>query len=189
APASGPADVESPAASSGLMDEEVVLRRLHAFRDRLPGLITVPRLDVVTRIARVPGESRAPEPVNGVAVGADFASLLSLNAGWRLFNSTRSLDSGACAVGEHVASHLRVGFGDAISMEPIWQDGGQEARREQAPGRAGNHASEWTSNQTAQLFRVSNVLRRGAAEDDQVFLSLPALQRVGGREPHCGARG
>src|SRR6266516_5620427 len=61
APASGPADVESPAASSGLMDDEVVLRRLHAFRDRLPGLITVPRLDVVTRIAPVRGESQVPE--------------------------------------------------------------------------------------------------------------------------------
>src|SRR5207249_1860663 len=83
---------------------------------------------------RVPGESRAPGPVNAVAVGTDFASLLSLNTGWRLFNSTRSVDSGACAVGEHVASRLRVGVGDAISMEPIGQDGGQEARREQARG-------------------------------------------------------
>src|SRR5207248_9364317 len=64
-----------PISSSGLMDEEVVLRRLQAFRDRLPGLIAVPRLDVVTRIARVPGESRVPEPVNAVAVGTDFVSL------------------------------------------------------------------------------------------------------------------
>jgi len=189
APASGPADVESPAASSGLMDEEVVLRRLQTFRDRLPGLIAVPRLDVVTRIAPVRGESRAPEPVNAVAVGADFVPLLRLNTGWQLFNSTRSLDSGACAVGEHVASRLRVAVGDAISMEPIWQDGRQEARREQAPGRAGNHASERTSNQSAQVFRVSNVLRTGAAEDDQVFLSLPALQRLVGLEAHGDWRG
>ena len=155
----------------------------------MPGLIAVPRLDVVTRIAPVRGESRAPEPVNAVAVGADFVPLLRLNTGWQLFNSTRSLDSGACAVGEHVASRLRVAVGDAISMEPIWQDGRQEARREQAPGRAGNHASEWTSNQSAQLFRVSNVLRTGAAEDDQVFLSLPALQRLVGLEAHGDWRG
>src|SRR5437763_16049022 len=128
APASGPADVKLAPAPAGLMDEKVVLGRLQEFEKRAPGLIAVPRLDVVTRIARVSGESRAPEPVSAVAVGADFASLLSLNAGWRRLDLTRKFDSGDCAVGEHIASRLHLRLGDAIGVEPIWQAGVQGAR-------------------------------------------------------------
>ena len=189
APAGSSAYAKLAAAPVGLMDEEVVLGRLQEFGKRVLGLIAVPRLDVVTRIARVRSESRALESVNAVAVGTDFASLLRLNAGWQILGSTGTLDSSACAVGEHVASRLGLGIGDAVSVEPIWQDVGQEARREHTPGEARNHASESTSNQSAHVFRVSNVLRTGASEDDQVFLPLPALRRLAGLEAHGGLRG
>ena len=189
APAGSSAYVRSAPAPVGLMDEKAALGRLQEFGKRVPGLIVVPRLDVVTRIARVPGESQALESVNAVAVGTDFASLLLLNAGWQILGSTDALDSSACAVGEHAASRLGLRIGDAVSIEPIWQDVRQEARREQTPAQASIYAPESTSNQSAQVFRVSNVLRTGASEDDQVFLPLPALQRLAGLDAHGGSRG
>lgn len=179
APAS-PADLELPLASARLMNEESVMSRLQTFRERVPGLIAVPRLNVVVRIERVPGERVVPEFLNAVAVGADFASLLRLNRGWRVLRSAGALESGGCSIGEHVASRLRLGIGDAIRVQPVSE--GREEQSDGALGGARNHSSELASPASAEVLRVSTVLSTGASEDDQVFLPLPALQRLAGQD-------
>src|SRR5207249_6161489 len=155
APVGSSAYVRSAPAPVGLMDEKAALGRLQEFGKRLPGLIAVPRLDVVIRIARVPGESQALESVNAVAVGTDFASLLLLNAGWQILGSTDALDSSACAVGEHVASRLGLRIGDAIEVDPIRPGAGQVAPLEQALSPTGSDPSKPASNQSDPVCRVS----------------------------------
>jgi putative ABC transport system permease protein len=146
-----------------------VLERLAAWRERVPGLVAVPRLDVVARIearSEPDGGGRgAASPVNAVAVGTDFRGLLSLNRAWRVLGSGRALESGTCVVGERAAERLHLKVGDAVQVEPL-----------AAPFRSAS-------------FTVANVLSTGASEDDQVFLPLEALERLAGMEGNDGGKG
>ena len=163
------------AMAPALLDGDVV-ERLATFRQRFPGLIAVPRLDVVTRIeARTqPGRERRPtESANAVVVGTDFAALLDLNGGWRLLDSTRRLDGSTCAVGQRVAARLQLKVGDAVEIAPLARPAVDPTREPGIPA----------------AFTVANVLTTGASEDDQVFLPLDALQRLAGFEAHSGAGG
>jgi putative ABC transport system permease protein len=154
-----PSAAPVPTTSEGLLSEAAVLDRLTAFRQRLPGLVAVPRLDVVMRIDRPATDARSLESVNVVAVGADFGALLSLNRGWGRLGSVRSLDGATCAVGRRVAERLHLKPGDTIEAAP-W-----------ALANAGS-----SSGGGLPQLRVADVLTTGTSEDDQIFLPLAALQ-------------
>lgn len=161
--------VIAPAARSGdagagenVMSEEL-LERLKPFEQRQSGRTAVPVLNAVVRLRRVPLDPRLPEFQNVVATGADFAALRALYPGWRIEGpgSSSPLPPGACTIGSHVASRLRLRVGDTVELERI-VPAGDETR----PERAG--------------YRVSAILSSGASEDDQVFLSLASLQNLAG---------
>ena len=166
------ATIPGPGSTPPALLDSGVLERLPTFREHVPGLMAVPRLDVVakveTRTGRLGGEARAAETVNAVAVGTDFAALLDLNRGWRLLDSTRALQDWTCAVGQRVATRLHLKVGDAVEIEPLVRAG---AKPVQAQG-------------FSRTFTVVNVLSTGASEDDQVFLPLAGLQRLAGLEEH-----
>lgn len=125
----------SGSSSPGLMDEQV-MSPLEAFKQRAPGVVVVPRLDVVARIRRAPGEPQVPESMNAVVVGTDFGGLLRLNPGWRLLNSTQTLEPGSCAVGEHVAALLHLEVGSVIRVEPVGQFAELSLASEGSPRRS-----------------------------------------------------
>src|SRR5579863_14276 len=152
----------APGRSEGLLSEGV-LDRLMAFRDHIPGLTAVPRLDVAVRIERPAPGARSRESMNAVAVGADYAALLSLNRGWRELVSAGSLDSTTCVVGRRVAERLRLQPGDTIELEPWALTTG-----ESPPG----------GNAALSQFKIADVLTTGASEDGQVFLPLATLQAL-----------
>jgi putative ABC transport system permease protein len=145
------------------MDEDV-LRRLTTFRERANGLAFVPALHVVARLRRIPLDARLPEFQNVVAVGTDFAALRGLYPGWRLKDGGASQGgepTAGCVIGSHVAARLRSGVGDKILLDIA----GPEST---SPGIGG------------ETLRIAGVLSTGAAEDDQVFVSLSSLQRLAG---------
>jgi len=163
--------VLAPATGTGLMDESVV--------PATPGLATVPLLYVVAKLEAVPTrrdpmDNRLPESVNVAAVGADFAALHQMNSGWRLEGNENLLREGGkaeCAIGAHLASTLHLGPGDAVRLVPV---GSGAAGAESPESSAGNPASD-----RSILFPIAAVLSTGASEDDEVFVPLPALQRLG----------
>jgi putative ABC transport system permease protein len=87
-----------------------------------------------------------------------------MNPGWR---ESKRMDYSdppplrMCAVGARIASRLRVGPGDTISLEPL------------AP-------SPGTGVEDGATCRIASVLTTGSSEDDQVFLALQELQRLMG---------
>ena len=157
--------VLSPVASSlksgqaELMDEEV-MARLAPWRERMAGLNYSPVLYVVTRLSKVSADPRLPEVENVVAVGRDFATLRALYPASRLDGSMLS-EADSCVVGAHVASRLRARIGDTAQLE------------------SANSANQETAH-PMRSFRIAGVLTTGAAEDDQVFIELGALQQLAG---------
>jgi len=170
--------VLAPPTGSGLMDEAILVG-LDRLRQRTPGLMAVPVLYVVTRLEGVPArrdpmDTRLPDSVNVVAVGADFAALHQMNSGWRLEGKDTlqtERNRAACAIGAHLASTLHLGPGDFVRLVPVSSPAGGS----EAPGHsAGNRASDRVPE-----FPIAAVLSTGASEDDQVFVPLPELQRQG----------
>ena len=147
---------------TSVMDENVV-SALAPLRERGNGFASVPVLNVVMRLERLPADARLPEFRNVVAVGTDFAALRNLYPGWRLQGGETGravqLASSECVIGAHVAARLRLGTGDSIGLQP---------------------ADSSSSDQAHQNFRIAGVLSTGASEDDQVFASLAALQSLSG---------
>jgi putative ABC transport system permease protein len=177
----GPATVNG-AGLPGLMDEGVLVG-LDSLRQRTPGLAAVPVLYLVIKLEGVPArpdpmDTRLPDSVNVVAVGADFAALHQMNSGWRLEgkedreNLKTERDQGTCVIGAHLASTLHLAPGDAVRLAPV----SSAARGSESPrSSAGNRASD-----RAARFPIAAVLSTGASEDDQVFVPLPALQHLAG---------
>lgn len=153
-----------------LMDYAVA-GRLAAFKERSRGLAAVPVLHVVMRLRRLPADARLPEFQNVVAVGADFAAWRAMYPGWRVEGSAGgdSAATGGCVIGSNVARRLHLKVGDSVRLEAIAEAGPVGAKRA-SPG-----ASEGA-------FRIAAVLSTGDAEDDQVFIPLPELQRLAGLE-------
>lgn len=149
---------------ASVMDEGVI-SRLAPFRERTNGFAFVPVLNVVVRLKRLPVDVRLPEFQNVVAVGSDFAFLRGLYPGWRLQGGEAGraiqLAPSECVVGSHVAARLRLGAGDSIELHPA-------------------DSVSASLGQARQNFRIAGVLSTGAAEDDQVFVSLAALQTLSG---------
>ncbi len=166
-----------PGASSGrssnsdIMNEVIdqgVIDRLTPFVQRGNGFAAVPVLYVVTRLSKTAGQTdqaaaRPEEPENVVAVGTDFSALSRLYPSWRIQQNGNALAGTSCAIGTHIASRLRLGPDDSIELGMISRGAGQ-------------------SEPARESFRISSILSTGASEDDQVFVPLESLQKLGGLE-------
>lgn len=158
---------DAPGGRAALMSDAVI-GRVQELARREPGLLSVPRLDVVGHIGKAPASAStepAQEPsatarARAVVVGADFAALLRLNPGWRLLGPPRPLEDStsgpAVVVGQRVAAALSLDAGDALTLE--------------------------LGTTSPVDARVAGVVSTGAAEDDEVFVPLAALQRLAGDE-------
>jgi putative ABC transport system permease protein len=152
-------------AVGGLMDG-ATFQQVESLRSKVNGLVAAPVLYLVTRVSRVPAEPRMPDFENIVAVGSDFAALEALVPGWRVTAGADGdpLGPGACAVGSHLAQRFRLKPGDSVKLTASARDGSAEA--EAASG----------------TFQVARVISTGSSEDDQVFVPLAKLQKLGGLE-------
>lgn len=155
-----PASAAGASGPTPLMDE-VVLERLTAGSGRPIGLAVAPLLHVVMRVSRVPADPRLPEFENVIAVGTDFTALRTIYPAWRIEGSSEPGRDAACVVGAHVVRRLHARTGDTIHLAPDEAPAGDTPR---AP----------------HIFRIAGVLSTGAAEDDQVFVPLDALQQMTG---------
>ena len=153
------------AAVGGLMDS-AAFQQVESLQTKVNGLVAAPVLYLVTRISRVPQEPRLPDFENVVAVGSDFAALKALVPGWRVTSGAVDgpLGPASCAVGAHLAQRFRLKPGDSVKLT----------------SSAGNGPAE--SDMTPGTFRVARVISTGSSEDDQVFVSLAELQKLGGLE-------
>lgn len=150
------------AAVGGFMDG-AAFQQVESLRSKVNGLVAAPVLYLVTRISRVPaGGPRLPDFENIVAVGSDFSALKVLVPGWRVTAGADDgpLGPGSCAVGTHLAQRFQLKPGDAVKLT------------------AGAAQGETGS----QIFQVVRVISTGSSEDDQVFVPLSELQKLGGLE-------
>jgi putative ABC transport system permease protein len=152
-------------AVGGLMDG-AAFQRVESLRSKENGLVAAPALYLVTRISREPSNPRLPDFENVVAVGSDFAALKALVPGWRVTAGADDgpLASGDCAVGAHLAHRFRLQPGDTVKLSAG-----------AGSGSADNPAASAT-------FQVARVISTGSSEDDQVFVPLGELQKLGGIE-------
>jgi putative ABC transport system permease protein len=151
------------AAVGGLMDG-ATFQQVESLRSKVNGLVAAPVLYLVTRISREPANPRLPDFENVVAVGSDFAALKALVPGWRVTAGANGVPLGAqsCAVGTHLAQRFRLKPGDTVEL-------------------AAGAASGLADNQAAtETFQVARVISTGSSEDDQVFVPLGELQKLGG---------
>jgi putative ABC transport system permease protein len=153
------------ASFGGLMDG-ATFQEVESLRSKVGGLEAAPVLYLVTRVSRVPEEPRLPDFENVIAVGSDFAKLKALVPGWRVKAGAGggSLESGACAVGAHLAQRFRLKPGDTVKL---------------AVPQSGGSAADSTATRT---FQVARVVSTGSSEDDQVFVPLADLQQLAGLE-------
>ncbi len=153
------------AAVGGLMDG-ATFQQVELLRSKVNGLVAAPVLYLVTSVSRVPSNPRLPDFENVVAVGSDFAALKALVPGWRVTAGAEDSPLGArsCAVGAHLAHRFRLQPGDTVKLSAG-----------AGSGPAGNPAA-------SETFQVARVISTGSSEDDQVFVSLGELQKLGGVE-------
>ncbi len=146
-------------ADGSTMVEDTALQPLPQFARQTPGTSFAPILYGVVRVSPDPADPRLPQFANVVAAGAEFGVLRRLNPGWREVGTGVSgdLPPGVCAVGANLAARLHVREGDFIQLHRVAESN--------APS-----FSRFAS------YRIATVLTTGAAEDDQVFLPLGALQ-------------
>ncbi|HEX5482833.1 MAG TPA: FtsX-like permease family protein [Terriglobia bacterium] len=134
--------------------------QLASLRERWPGSAAVPVLYAVTRLHPSPPDPRLPGGENVAAVGTDLAAYLRMNPNWHLQRAGGASGPEDCAVGAHVAAELQLHPGGEIRLESL-----------------PTGATDQTQSQT---FRIAAVVSTGASQDDQVFVPLPALQRLAG---------
>ncbi len=151
------------AAVGGLMDG-AAFQQVESLRSKENGLVAAPLLYLVTRVSRVPSNPRLPDFENVVAVGSDFAALKALVPGWRVTAGDGPLASGSCAVGAHLAHRFRLQPGDTVKLS------------------AGAGSGSADNPAASETFQVARVISTGSSEDDQVFVSLGELQKLGGIE-------
>jgi putative ABC transport system permease protein len=150
-----PAGPSAPGGITPVLPERV-LEELAPFERRAGGLTSVPLLWVVMRLERQSADPRLPEFSNVVVAGTDFARLRGLYPHWRWEGNAGALERGECFIGSRVAARLRLAVGDTAELRTI-----------------GDSPAQTT-------VRVSGVVATGSSEDDQVFVPLPALQRLAG---------
>ncbi len=150
-----------PAGTQGQLMADDVLAGLTGWRDRTPDEVLAPLLHVVMRLRPVQTDERLPEFQNVVVVGTDFGALRTLYPNWRVAPEIPALGARDCVVGARVARQLRLAAGSEVVIESA-------------------EIAEMTA--AARRFRVSGIISTGAAEDDQVFISLAELQGATGLE-------
>ena len=165
----GGATTDAPGAPGGLIDAATAARLEAAVR-ALPSadssLVAVPVLYALASAATAGTSSAAAESSSLIAVGADFATLRALNPAWRLTGADgRPALAGedGCVFGAHAAERLGLVTGERATLTFGSAGPAEPAGRELA-------------------CTVSGVIASGAAEDDQVFAPLRALQRASGLE-------
>lgn len=148
----------------GTLIDGAVFQQVESLQSGVRGLVAAPVLYLVTRVSRVPTEPRLPDFENIVAVGSDFAALKALVPGWRITAGADdgSLGPGACAVGARLAQRFRLKPGDSLKLT------------------AGSGGGSADGEPASKTFQVAAVISTGASEDDQVFVSLPELQKLAG---------
>ncbi|HET7213865.1 MAG TPA: FtsX-like permease family protein [Terriglobia bacterium] len=151
------------AGTGGLIDG-TAFQRVELLRTKVNGLVAAPVLYLVTHISREPSNPRLPDFENVVAVGSDFAALKALVPGWRVTAGAGDSPLGdrSCAVGAHLARVFRLQPGDTVKLSSP-----------SANGAAGSPAA-------SETFQVARVISTGSSEDDQVFVPLGELQKLGG---------
>ncbi|HKT13469.1 MAG TPA: FtsX-like permease family protein [Terriglobia bacterium] len=151
------------AGTGGLMDG-TAFQQVESLRTKVNGLVAAPVLYLVTHISREPSNPRLPDFENVVAVGSDFAALKALVPGWRVTAGAGDgpLGDRSCAVGAHLARVFRLLPGDTVKLSST-----------AANGAAGSPAA-------SETFQVARVISTGSSEDDQVFVPLGELQKLGG---------
>ena len=162
-PAAAQARANNLGTVSGVIDEQV-MDRLAPLEKQGNGFAAVPVLYVVTQVRKAPGasgndEGQRQDPENVVAVGTDFEALHRLYPAWQIEVIAGVSKDPSCVIGAHIASRLRLGLGDSVELNTLAASAG---RPEIAP----------------QSYRVSSIVSTGTSEDDEVFVSLPALQRL-----------
>ena len=148
----------------GTLIDGAVFQQVESLQSGVRGLVAAPVLYLVTRVSRVPTEPRLPDFENIVAAGSDFAALKALVPGWRITAGADggSLGPGACAVGARLAQRFRLKPGDSLELT------------------AGSGGGTVDGEAASKAFQVAAVISTGASEDDQVFVSLPELQKLAG---------
>lgn len=115
---------------------------------RLPGLVAA--IPVLYRAGEVANAHADAAPGAAVLVGARFPAYAQASPWWHVQGALPTSD-GQCLVGSRLAKQLSLAVGDRLV------------------GSLAGHPLSWT---------VSGVLDAGDAEDAQVFVGLPTLQRL-----------
>jgi putative ABC transport system permease protein len=151
--------------TQGLMDESA-LERLEPLRPGTGGFVAAPMLFLVGRVSRVPADPRLPAFENAVVAGANLQSLRSVVGMWRETAPAggAELDEHGCIAGVHLAGRLHLAPGSEVQLTI------------DRPGASSQ------SNEAAGVFRVGDIVTTGTSADDQIFVSLPALQSLAGLE-------
>ncbi len=151
-------------AAVGALMDGATFQQVESLRSKVNGLVAAPVLYLVTSVSRVPSNPRLPDFENVVAVGSDFSALKALVPGWRVTAGADDVPLGArsCAVGAHLAQRFRLQPGDTVKLSAA-----------AASGPADNPAG-------SETFQVARVISTGSSEDDQVFVPLDELQKLGG---------
>ncbi|MGH9325137.1 MAG: ABC transporter permease [Terriglobia bacterium] len=136
---------------------EPPLDRLQPLYKQFPGLSAIPALYVVMRVSSPDRGPRLNGGANAIVVGTDLAALDAMNRNWHFRAVGGPLRPENCMVGVHVAEAMQLQLGSLLKLERL-------------------HAS--ASGSQSQTFHVAAILSAGSSEDDQVFVSLPALQRL-----------
>jgi putative ABC transport system permease protein len=148
-------------ASTGLPSvmSEPSPEQFQALERRVPGVAAVPVLYAVVSIRSAEAYARLPDGQRLVAAGSDLSDLWRMYPSWRLESLSASPGPDGCAVGRHVASELGLQLRDKIELRAL------------SPGSP-------EANARSATFRVTAIVSTGAAEDNQVFVPLAALQAL-----------
>lgn len=145
----------------GVMADSV-LTTLGSFRSNLRA---VGLLYAVAQLRKLAPDGRSPESLNAVAAGVDFSALRQLYPSWKVQGGASGIDPGSCVAGNAVALRLHLSIGDRLEVVPASAGRPQGAVASLPPGRR-------------QPCQLAAVVTTGTSEDDQIFLPLPALQKL-----------
>ena len=150
--------------STRLLDESN-LERLAFFRHQGTEVNAVPVLYSVMRAGK-PGTEFELRSSNLVVTGTDLPGFARMNPEWQPGAKSVPAGESECIVGNEVAVRLHLKVGDTMNLAPV---------------------SAARNGTTPATFRVAAIVDTGSSEDDQVFLSLPFLQRALGLEGKISA--
>lgn len=189
-----------PSSLPGLMPQPGA-GRLALLSETFPGATAVPVLYAVVQVTSSATNPALPGGQNVVAVGAPLADLWRMYPGWRLAWSAALNGPADCAAGSRVAARLQLHPGDELKVDALGPGKIKEASQSTVmprfrtrstgfqPGTSpsgdrtgGVGATSAAATETEALqsatCRVQTIVSTGASEDAQVFVPLPALQRL-----------